>query len=64
MQKKYAGQPALFLGKKIIHVGVISSKKQYDKIIARLLKKYPGIKEEDIGFTFIYGDRNYILACK
>lgn len=59
--KKYAGKPAIFLGKKIVHVGEISTKKQYQKVMENLLKKHPRAQEEDFGFTFILGSKSYAL---
>lgn len=65
MSKKYAGKPALFLVKsgKIVHIGSFRTKKGHDRIIKSLMKKYPGTHETDFGFTFIFGDKNYILKC-
>ena len=61
--EKYAGNPAIFFNGKIVHIGEFSTKKEYKEIMGKLMEKYPEAKEEEFGFTFIFGKRNYILTC-
>lgn len=64
MMKKYGNKPAIAWRGKIIHIGNFSSGGQYEKIVARLKKKYPKAKEEEFVHTFIPGKGIYILSCK
>jgi len=61
LQKKYPSKPAIALGEKIVQVGAFSSRKEYETIMQRLMKKYPRAKETDFVFTFIFGRRPYIV---
>lgn len=61
LEKKYAGKPAVFLGEKVVHVGMFKSEKGYKSLLKKLLKRYPKAKEDDFGFTFILGKKSYIL---